>query len=82
MPRPGYRWSRRRGVLRFARLRKPVALTLTRYQDQLEPQAAEAADIRHELVSRVRGEILAGTYDDPEKFESALDRMLGHLSDD
>ena len=33
------------------------------------------ADVRHELVARVRREIVAGTYDTPDKFEAALDRM-------
>lgn len=39
----------------------------------------EGAPIRQELVSRVRQEIAAGTYDTPEKFELALDKMLGEL---
>ncbi|NBY00907.1 MAG: flagellar biosynthesis anti-sigma factor FlgM, partial [Planctomycetes bacterium] len=39
----------------------------------------EGAPIRHDLVSRVRQEIAAGTYDTPEKFELALDKMLGEL---
>ena len=37
------------------------------------------SDVRHDLVRRVRQEILAGTYDSPEKFEAALDRMCGHF---
>lgn len=37
------------------------------------------ADVRQELVRRVRREILAGTYDTPEKFEAALDRMTNHF---
>jgi len=32
-------------------------------------------DVRQELVARVRQEIRAGTYDTPEKFEAALDRL-------
>ncbi|HJZ93417.1 MAG TPA: hypothetical protein VKE40_21245 [Gemmataceae bacterium] len=36
-------------------------------------------DIRYELVSRVRQEIMAGTYDSPEKFEAALDRLAARL---
>ena len=35
--------------------------------------------IRTELVQRVRKEIAAGTYDDPAKWEAALDRMLDSL---
>jgi hypothetical protein len=32
--------------------------------------------IRHDLVARVRKEIAAGTYDTPERWEAALDRLL------
>jgi hypothetical protein len=32
--------------------------------------------IRHDLVARVRKEIAAGTYDTPEKWQAALDRLL------
>src|SRR5438105_7774419 len=35
--------------------------------------------IRAALVERVRGEIAAGTYDSPEKWEAALDRLLDRL---
>jgi hypothetical protein len=35
-----------------------------------------------ELVARVRQEILAGTYDTPEKFEAALDRLADRLDGD
>ena len=38
--------------------------------------------IRSELVERVRREIAAGTYDTPERWEAALDRLLEHLSED
>jgi hypothetical protein len=37
------------------------------------------APIRSELVERVRREIAAGTYDTPEKWEAALDRLLDRL---
>jgi hypothetical protein len=81
MPRPCYRWSRRRGVHRFARLRKPAVLVANRLSDADRPETPTAG-IRHELVSRVRKEIDAGTYDDPAKLETALERMLNCLSDD
>jgi hypothetical protein len=35
--------------------------------------------IRRSLVERVRREIIAGTYDTPEKFEVALERLLRRL---
>lgn len=39
-------------------------------------------EVRTELVQRVRGEIAAGTYDTPEKWEEALDRLLERLERD
>lgn len=41
--------------------------------------AREDRPIRTELVARVRAEIAAGTYDTPEKFEKALDKLLARL---
>jgi hypothetical protein len=38
-----------------------------------------AAPIRRPLVARIRREIAEGTYDTPEKFEAALDRLLCRL---
>jgi hypothetical protein len=35
--------------------------------------------VRRDLVARVRGEIAAGTYDTPEKFEAALERLLERM---
>jgi hypothetical protein len=39
------------------------------------------APIRTELVERIRKEIADGTYDSPEKFEAALDRLLNRLEE-
>ncbi len=39
----------------------------------------EARPIRKELVERVRKEIAAGTYDTEERWEAALDCLLGQL---
>jgi hypothetical protein len=36
-------------------------------------------DIRADLVRRIRAEIAAGTYDTPEKWEAALDRLWRRL---
>jgi len=36
--------------------------------------------IRKELVARVKAEIAAGTYDTPEKWEAALDKLLDRLT--
>jgi negative regulator of flagellin synthesis FlgM len=35
--------------------------------------------IRADLVERVRREIAAGTYETPEKWDAALDRLLERL---
>ena len=35
--------------------------------------------MRLDLIARVRQEIAAGTYDTPEKWEAALDRLLERL---
>jgi hypothetical protein len=40
------------------------------------------AEIRADLVERVRCEIAAGTYDTPEKWAIALDRLLARLEDE
>ena len=40
---------------------------------------SEHRPIRRRLVERVRREIAEGTYDTPEKFEAALDRLLRRL---
>jgi hypothetical protein len=36
-------------------------------------------EIRHDLVARVRKEIAAGTYDTPDKLETALARLFMRL---
>jgi hypothetical protein len=48
----------------------------------LEPPSTSpetGADIRHDLVERVRREIAAGAYDTPQKWQAALDRLLDRL---
>ena len=48
-----------------------------------EPRTDEvdSSEIRATLVARVRREIAAGTYDTPEKFALAFDRLLADLED-
>ncbi len=41
--------------------------------------AKDRKGIRKDLVDRVRAEIAAGTYDTPEKWDAALDRLLERL---
>lgn len=45
-------------------------------------QAPGDPPIRTDLVERVRREIAAGTYDTPEKWALALDRLLDRLEVD
>ena len=40
------------------------------------------APIRHELVERIRREIAAGTYETPQKWQAALDRLCGRLREE
>jgi hypothetical protein len=48
--------------------------------ENTEPLRAEApADIRQDLVDRVRSQIAAGTYETPEKWQVALARLLGEV---
>jgi hypothetical protein len=47
-----------------------------------QASAAQPQGVRAELVARVRREIAEGTYDTPEKFEIALDRLLARLEQD
>jgi hypothetical protein len=46
---------------------------------RVAPERDEDRPIRTELVERVRREIAEGTYDTPEKWEKALDRLLERL---
>jgi hypothetical protein len=38
--------------------------------------------IRHDLVERIRREIADGTYETPEKWEAALERLLERLEEE
>ena len=42
----------------------------------------EETAIRQELVERIRSQIQAGIYDTPEKWQAALDCLLGSLEED
>jgi hypothetical protein len=57
--------------------------TVKRPTDQLDvcPPGApsETAEVRWDLVQRIRQEIAAGTYDTPEKLEIALERLRARL---
>ena len=72
---------RRRGAAgRTGRVR-PALAGLARLTEGLPVSALSSdPDVRQDLVTRVRKEIQAGTYDTPEKFEAALDRLASRLS--
>lgn len=48
----------------------------------LEQPRLPDSPIRQDLVERVRREIAAGTYETPEKWEIAFDRLLDRLKDE
>ena len=64
--------------------RQNLAL-LTRLQARSAPPAGDGQsarqpeEIRMDLVQRVKAEIAAGTYDTPERWEAALDRLAERL---
>lgn len=49
--------------------------------DHPAPEAVTADGLRYNLIARVRREIAAGTYDTPEKWEAALDRLAAQLEE-
>src|SRR5436190_15735070 len=56
-----------------------AAETMT-FEPQEPPDPLSArAEIRLDLVQRVRREIADGTYETPEKWDAALDRLLDRL---
>jgi negative regulator of flagellin synthesis FlgM len=66
--------SRERNCWSLPRDSNPYTLM----NDRTEKPAYEP-EVRTDLVQRVRREIAAGTYDTPEKWEAALDRLLDRL---
>ena len=70
-----------RGSEAWWRATARVEISLTPGSD-LPPKGLPLEDdkgIRRELVDRVRKEIAAGAYDTPEKWQTALDRLLARL---
>jgi anti-sigma28 factor (negative regulator of flagellin synthesis) len=74
-------------------LRGPVSRTRTcwkranttkkRTMDHRTPRKNQPrTDIRVELVERIRREIAAGTYETPEKWQAALDRLMDRLEEE
>jgi hypothetical protein len=76
-PRRGRRPSNRRLAL-WSPIQTRDRIKETRCMD---PQLT-GAEVREDLVLRVRQEIEEGVYDTPEKFEAALDRLADRLESD
>ena len=47
---------------------------------KLAAQIQEIPDVRTELIQRVKAEIIAGTYETPERIEIAVQRLMEELS--
>jgi len=61
-------------------LEGPISATRAWWQTAEDsPSRASSETIRADLVARVRRAIAAGTYDTPEKWAVALDRLLQKL---
>lgn len=60
-------------------LRGPVSHADAAWRRRRALPARPQPEIRHGLVARVRAEIAAGTYDTPERFDAALDRLAERL---
>lgn len=78
MPSNGFRRfvSRSRRRKRVRRASRTAAPAVRRIQSE---SPTPVSNIRDELVARVREQIRAGTYDTPERFELALQRMLERI---
>ena len=65
----------------------PKEVVKNQGRDQVEISAAghllsrldELPDVRHDLVERIRDEILAGTYESEEKLTEAIDELIVDL---
>ncbi len=66
-----------------SRLQGPISKGRSWWKFSAPPPARpEPVAIRRQLIERVRREIAAGTYDTPDKFLAALERMLADLDDE
>ncbi len=60
---------------------EPAARTVTGPMAEWIRRAKETPSVRHDLVEQIRAEIEAGTYETPERIESAVDGLLAELRD-
>ena len=77
MPPRRHRTARRRP----RRSSAPIARERFVEDRNMNPPPMES-EVREDLVARVRQEIQQGTYDTPEKFQAALDRLADRLESD
>ena len=57
-----------------------ISTTARRLSATSETNAAsESGEVRFELVNRIREEIANGTYDTPERFDVAMERLLSRI---
>jgi anti-sigma28 factor (negative regulator of flagellin synthesis) len=60
----------------------PLSAARDWWRTAAEPSAETSEPLfRADLVAEIRSQIAAGTYDTPEKWEIALDRLLDRLSE-
>lgn len=66
-------------------LGSPIQASAMRDQVEISPlgqlldSVHRLPEIRHELVTEIRGQIASGVYETSEKWELALDRLMGDL---
>ena len=70
---------RRRGAAGRPGRGRPTRAGLARRTEGLAMNPPDA-DVRQDLVARVRQEIEAGTYDTTDKLEAAVDRLAARLA--
>jgi hypothetical protein len=81
IPRRGRGAAGRRGRVRRSPPHATPGSDRIKEEHRMNPQLGEP-DVRDDLVTRVRLEIRAGTYDTSEKLQAALDRLAARLDSD
>src|SRR5712692_7045086 len=55
---------------------------VTKMDKHADESQGQDGEIRWELVEQVRREIAAGTYESPEKWQAALDKLLSRMEEE
>jgi hypothetical protein len=74
-------WWNQRELDSMEIMPNPISCPQLTGRKRAERRPPPDAPVRTELVERIRKEIADGTYDTPEKFEAALDRLLDRLEE-